>query len=296
MNRLRDDAEIQFGRWQHRALNGAVERATGVCRTWAIVAGLRIPLLRVGRGQPLLLVHGFADRNDSMLPLAALLRHDFDVIAPDLPGFGDTPVVPSARITVAAQTGFLLQLLDVLGLQRVHLCGQSMGGGIVARMAHDHPERVASVTLLAAAGPYGLHPHLEAEVRAGHNPLLPRTLAEFDRLLALGFARPPPLPRPLRRFLAWQWGARHEEMTGHFARMIAPQPGEGVPEVLRPVPVPARVLYGRHERIVHMDNRDLYEASLGRGSVIMLDDVGHAPHLEATATVARVLRELSRNH
>ncbi len=288
-----DAAQVQFGRFQHRALQAALTTATGATRISLVIEGVRVPVLRLGRGRPLLIVHGFGDRGESMLPLAALLHRQFAIVIPDLPGFGEADAVPSERTTIPAQARFLTQLLDALGISRVHVCGQSMGGAIAARLAHEYPQRVQSVTLLAAAGPRGLHPHVELMLQAGRNPLLPRDVDGFIELLSISFSRPPPFSRSLLRFLAEQWMARREEHVGHFALLSNHQAEAWMPEIAPKVSMPARVVYGRDERLVHLDNRDLYARVLTGGRSILLDRVGHLPHLEAPLAVAKILREVA---
>ncbi|MSP90674.1 MAG: alpha/beta fold hydrolase [Myxococcales bacterium] len=285
-------AETALGAVQYRAIQSAMERLTGARHAVVRVGDLDIPILRAGRGPVLLALHGFSDRKETWLTALPWLARAFDVIAPDLPGFGAAPAVAPDRATVVAQVATLLGLLDALGLQRVHVAGNSMGGGIAARLAHDHPERVRSVALLAAAGPAGFHPITQARLDAGHNPLLPTSFADFLELITLSYAHRPPWPRPLLRHVAGVWMARHAEHRAHFERMIAPQNGEGVPETMRRPGVPALVVYGREERIVHPRNRELFLDGLGAGSLV-LSDVGHAPHLEAPRKVVAAMVELA---
>ena len=292
LNTRLERAEAAIGGVQYRAVQRTMERLTRAKHSVVRVGDLDIPILRAGRGPVLLALHGFSDRKETWLTALPWLARSFDVIAPDLPGFGGAPVVAPARATVVAQVATMLGLLDALGLDRVHVVGNSMGGGIAARLAHDHPARVRSVALLAAAGPAGFHPITQARLDAGNNPLLPTSFDAFLDLIALGYARRPPWPRPLLRHVAGQWMARHVEHRDHFERMIAPQPGEGVPEVMQRPGMAALVVYGREERIVHPRNRELFVDGLG-ARLLLLSDVGHAPHLEAPRKVAAALRELA---
>ena len=91
---------------------------------------------RTGEGPPLLLVHGIGSRRQVWEPVVPLLAASFDVIAIDLPGFGDTPplagdVEPSAGYlaTVVAEFG------AALDLQQPHVAGNSLGGWIAFELA-----------------------------------------------------------------------------------------------------------------------------------------------------------------
>jgi pimeloyl-ACP methyl ester carboxylesterase len=288
-NRLAD-AELRVGRLQYRALQHGLERACRVRRERVRVGDIEVPFLRAGKGPPLIAVHGFADRKETWVPLLPLLVRHFDVIAPDLLGHGEAPLSDADRSTIPGQVAMLVGLLDALGLSRVHVTGNSLGGAIAARFAHDHPERVKSLTLMAAAGPHGFHPATQALIDGGFNPLLPLDFKEFLKLIALAYGSKPPWPRSMLRHVAELWSARHTEHRAQFDRLMAPLPGEAVPTELRPPDVPTVCVYGREERIVHPRNRELYVEGL-RARSLLLPGVGHIPHLEAPLQCARALQQ-----
>ncbi|NKY60199.1 alpha/beta fold hydrolase [Nocardia flavorosea] len=83
---------------------------------------------REGSGEPLVLVHGVGSRWQVWEPIIGTLAGHFDVIAVDLPGFGGSAPLP--RTTVDTLTDALADFLAAQGLDRPHLAGNSMGGGI----------------------------------------------------------------------------------------------------------------------------------------------------------------------
>jgi pimeloyl-ACP methyl ester carboxylesterase len=111
---------------------------------------------RAGRGEPLVLVHGYLGGSSQWAAeLQALCPH-FDVMAPDLPGFGKSYHLKSPdQITGYAQA--VLDCLDGLGVQRFHLLGHSMGGMVVQEMVRMAPQRVIRLVLYGT-GPLGLLP------------------------------------------------------------------------------------------------------------------------------------------
>ncbi|WP_227997547.1 alpha/beta fold hydrolase [Nocardia australiensis] len=81
---------------------------------------------RTGTGEPLVLVHGIGSRWQVWEPIIDTLAESFDVIAVDLPGFGDSTAI--AHTTVDTITDALADFLATAGIERPHLAGNSMGG------------------------------------------------------------------------------------------------------------------------------------------------------------------------
>lgn len=94
----------------------------------------------------LLLIHGFPLDHSLWAPNISGLSSVANVIAPDLPGFGDTHAMEPMR-TMEATAGYLLQLLDARGIDRFVPCGLSMGGYIAMALAEQVPARIAGLIL-----------------------------------------------------------------------------------------------------------------------------------------------------
>src|SRR5690242_5366279 len=97
------------------------------------VRGTRIRVLRGGAGRPLIFLHG-ASGHVGWLPVFEQLSARFDVIAPEHPGFG-TSDDPAWLDHPSDLAYFYLDLIETLGLDRVHLMGTSLGGWIAAELA-----------------------------------------------------------------------------------------------------------------------------------------------------------------
>lgn len=87
---------------------------------------------REGSGEPLVLVHGVGSRWQVWEPIIGTLAESFEVIAVDLPGFGDSAPLP--RTTVDTLTDALAGFLAAQGIERPHLAGNSMGGLITLNL------------------------------------------------------------------------------------------------------------------------------------------------------------------
>ena len=98
-----------------------------------------------------LLLHGSPGSKADFRSVAPRLAGRYRVVTPDLPGFGDS----AKRIpdySIRAHAGYTLDLIDRLNIDRVHVVGFSMGGGVGLEFYRAAPDRVASLTLLSAIG------------------------------------------------------------------------------------------------------------------------------------------------
>lgn len=108
-----------------------------------------------GTGHPIVLVHGSFTSSHLWQDVLPRLPKGHRVLVLDLLGHGRSDPPGSAAMTVAAHAERLERLLDIMGVQQVMLVGHGMGAAVAARVAHEHPERIAQLmlvnpTLLAA--------------------------------------------------------------------------------------------------------------------------------------------------
>ena len=128
---------------------------------------------RTGSGPPLVLLHGLGSSRHVWDPVVAKLAEHFDVIAVDLPGFGESaPLGAHVEPSPAALAAAVADLLDDLGITAPHVVGNSLGGWVALEVADIRP--VASLVLIC---PAGLWP--------GSTPLYNRCVLRTSRWLAL---------------------------------------------------------------------------------------------------------------
>jgi pimeloyl-ACP methyl ester carboxylesterase len=134
---------------------------------------------RAGAGPALVLLHGggLDDAQLSWAPVWPALTGYAQLLAPDLPGYGASPL-GHAEPTLEGYRAWLLAFLDAAGIQRAVLAGLSLGGGIALRTALDAPARVAGLVLLA---PYGVGPQLPRPGAGAAWPAVQRHEARWAR-------------------------------------------------------------------------------------------------------------------
>jgi pimeloyl-ACP methyl ester carboxylesterase len=107
-----------------------------------------------GDGLPVLFLHGWAlAQHAYKRALKRLVHLGCRVLAPALPGFGGTPGLPRADLSLAGYARWVADFLDAVDVREpVFLVGHSFGGGVAIQTAHDHPDRVRSLVLVNSIG------------------------------------------------------------------------------------------------------------------------------------------------
>ena len=116
------------------------------------VDGHKVAFSREGSGEPVLLIHGITTASFIWRRIVPLLSPRYDVIAVDLLGFGASQRSASADLSLNAHAERILLLLEKLGLERVHLVGHDLGGGIAQILAIRRPALFTDVALLNPVG------------------------------------------------------------------------------------------------------------------------------------------------
>ncbi len=157
-----------------------------------MVDGLRVHYVRAGQGPAVVLLHGSGSSLEGFERVAALLSASYDVIRPDLPGFGRTGPRPDRDYRVRTYAGTIARFMTALDLPRFAVTENSLGGNIAWNLALDAPERVDRLVLVNATGYPGKT--LPAGLRLARNPLvrpllrrwLPRSATERGLREAVG--------------------------------------------------------------------------------------------------------------
>lgn len=113
-------------------------------------------LEREGTGDPVVFIHGNVSSAQFYMPTMLALPAGIRALAIDLRGFGDSETLPvDATRGLRDFSDDVLSVLDTLGVDRFHVVGWSMGGGVVMQLMLDAAERLLSVTLESPVSPYG---------------------------------------------------------------------------------------------------------------------------------------------
>ena len=156
------------------------------------VDGLPVHYRRGGRGPALLLLHGTTSSLEHFDRAAAILQTSFDVIRPDLPGFGLTGARPDRDYRIRTYAATIAGFMAQLGVSSYAVAGNSLGGNIAWNLALNHLDNVEALVLVNATG----YPEktLPLGMRLARNPIarplmrawMPRRIVESGLRQAVG--------------------------------------------------------------------------------------------------------------
>jgi pimeloyl-ACP methyl ester carboxylesterase len=270
--------------------------SAGVEPRYETVDGLRLRYVRKGHGPPTLLLHGIASSLYTWKDVLPALAAHHDVIAMDLPGFGDSAVPPHATGDRVLRS--VVGLMDRLGIARASIVGNSLGGAIAIAIAARLPDRADRIVLLDAAG-YNF------------------ALADRPLLLRMAGAIPAPVLEALPVRPMVTLGLRqvfHDDRLvtpDKVAEYVAPmrRPGAsaalhelllgtgdlGFPGVIRGVRAPTLIVWGRYDTWIPPRDAQRFAADIPGARVVMME-AGHMPQEERPAETAALIEEFLQGH
>jgi len=243
-----------------------------------------------GTGTPLLFVHGFPLDHTMWNAQISTLSAKYRVIAPDLPGFGNSQVV-DGTLTMAEMADGLADLLDALNIsQKVTFCGLSMGGYVAWDFFRRHRQRVRSLILCDTRAAPDTTDAAQAR----------RTLAE--EVLSTGSEML--VERMLPRLVSQSTIDGRPDVVDSLKQMISSASPQGVAAALRgmaeradsrplldEIDVPALLICGRDDELSPPEEMRGMAESIATSRFTVIQDAGHMAPMEQSDEVNAVIAE-----
>ncbi len=234
----------------------------------------------IGRGQPIILLHGWINSWDVWrdLMLALSKTNQYRVYALDFWGFGESAKgskKTSGSFQISSYVEMVHEFMDSLGIQQAPVFGHSMGGTVTLQMALTHPERVTKIAVVGSPV-YG----------TSLNPFL--QLAGYGSIAKLIWRYPFMLHSIMRILLA-----RDSKQVRHmifrdvqrttmesFFRSIGDLRETDLRNELSDLTLPTLGIYGVHDNIVSPSNAKLIQNGVQAAEVVMMEESRHFPMLD----------------
>jgi pimeloyl-ACP methyl ester carboxylesterase len=243
-----------------------------------IPGGLHYVYLEGGKGEPLMLLHGFGANKDNFTRVSRFLTPHYKVIIPDHIGFGESDHPQNVDYRPSTQAARIRMLAQVLGITKVHLGGSSMGGHISMMYAALYPDEVKSIWLIDPGGIWSAPPGelRDIIVKTGKNPLIAKSEGEFAGIFAFVMADPPFIPRPILNVMAQERISNYELEKRIFKDLIA----ESAEEYVTNLKTPTLIVFGDKDRAINPITADILHKLMPNSKVIIMRGLGHLPMIE----------------
>ena len=262
--------------------------------------GDRVAYLDVGSGdETLLLLHGMAGSSQTWREVVPQLSKRYRVIAPDLLGHGES-AKPRSDYSLGAFAVSLRDLLDELGITRVTVVGQSLGGGVALQFVYQHPDYCRRLVLISSGG-------LGQDVG-----WTLRLLSAPGAELILPVIAPPPVIKIGNKLRSWLSSAnihspRGAEMWSAYSSLADPQTRQAFLRTLRSVvdyrgqavsalnrmhltsELPLMIIWGDQDHIIPVEHGHALDELRPGCRLEVLSGVGHFPHVEKPNDVVDLL-------
>jgi len=261
----------------------------------ARVSGGELAYLDEGEGPPIVLLHGFPLSSFMWREFMPVLSSRFHVIAPDLLGTGESDKPSDAPLDIAAQAGYVRELLGTLGVDRFAAIGHGFGGGIAQLLAREGSldAMVMLDSVAFDAWPSAPTRDLQATTPDQRAPEIVRAVvrSEFD----LGMGYPTRLSDDAFGAYARPW--EEEAGADAFFRWVAAIDGAGLEDAegwLGDTEFPVLILWGEDDTFQPVASAERLNDAIPTSTLGLLPGCGHFITEDAPETIAPMIYEYLR--
>jgi len=237
-----------------------------------------------GTDKTIVLLHGLGTSSSTWVHLLPKLDPAWNVVAPDLPGFGFSPLRnPRDFFLLSELYDSVVKFLGRSVRFPIVLLGHSLGGWLAARYAAEHGDTLRRLVLVNNAGI--MHEETINQARAFDL----RTIRDVSRLLNILWRRYPWYFKPFYPAILHDLHRRH---VAEFVRSI--QPRDFINEDLIRITVPVSLIWGRADRLFATKSVEILKREIPTAQVAFLDECGHVPQLERPKEFIRIVQGILR--
>ncbi len=249
------------------------------------VNGVQLAYDRRGKGTPLVLLHGYPLDHHLWDEVAPLLENTFDLLLPDLRGFGESSTVDSfyAMEDFASD---IAGLLDQLGIQKAAIAGHSMGGYVALAFARLFPERVRGLGLVASQAAADSPERKEARYNSAAE-VADKGIGSVVEAMAPKFTTVKKLQAFARQSMERQPPAAYIGALKAMAERVDSMP------FLPSFPFPVVLIHGDADQLIPIDRAREIKAALPQAHFVEISGTGHMLMMEDKEKTARALKYLA---
>lgn len=248
------------------------------------IDGTNVAFARRGKGTPLVLLHGYPLDRTIWNDVAEMLLDDFDLIMPDMRGFGQSDVMEADR-SIMAYASDVAGLIERLGIRKAHVAGHSMGGYVALAFARTYPRQIAGLGLVASQQLADTEDRKSAR-HATAEQILKNGVGEVVDGMSPQLSPNTEIQAFVRRVIS------NQRPMGLAVALDAMAGRPDSTDVLRSFSAPAVIIHGASDALIPVERAREMRLLLPAAHYLELTGVGHMPMMENPAAVAEALRFL----
>lgn len=249
------------------------------------VNGIRLAYDRRGKGTPMVLLHGFPLDHHLWDEVVPLLEDQFDLIIPDLRGFGGSSTVDSFY-SMEDYASDVAALLDHLGIPKAAIVGHSMGGYAALAFARLFPDRVSGLGLVSSQVLDDAPERKEGRYKSAAE-VADKGIASVVETMAPKFTSDTRLQEYARTSMEKQQPAAYIGALKAMAERVDSTP------LLSTINYPVVLIHGDADSLIPVDRAREVKASFPQSHFVEIRGAGHMPMMEAKEQTAEALRNLA---
>lgn len=242
-------------------------------------------------GEVMVLLHGFTGDRNNWNRMAKYLTKKYRVLIPDLPGHGDSSSRMDQDYSMPEMSSVMKAFVDTLGIEKYHIAGNSMGGGLAIQWSVFRPQQVLSLALIDSAGLYEHEGEVMKQMKAGNNDLLIQQPGDLRKVIQLAMEDRPFFPQELLEVMEQKQIAKYPIYRKIIDGLMETQAkmGPGMFSIaLKSMRMPVLILWGENDRIFEVPVTKELERNIKHSKTVILEGVGHVPIFEAPKDSAEV--------
>lgn len=249
------------------------------------VNGIQLAYDRRGTGTPLVLLHGYPLDHHLWDEVAPLLEDSFDLILPDLRGFGESSTTDSFY-AIEDFASDIAGLLDELGIQKAAIVGHSMGGYVALAFARLFPQRVSGLGLVSSQAAADPPERKDARYKSAAE-VADKGIGSVVEAMAPKFTADKKLQAFARRSMERQQPAAYIGALKAMAERVDSAP------LLSSFEFPVVIIHGDADQLIPIDRAREVKAALPEARLVEISGAGHMPMMEDAQKTAQALKSLA---
>jgi len=248
------------------------------------VNGIELAYTRHGSGTPLVLLHGYPLDHHIWDEIIPLLQNKFDLIIPDLRGFGESTTVNSPY-TMDTFASDITGLLDHLGIQKAAIAGHSMGGYVALAFARLFPDRITGLALVASQTLADPPDRKEGRYKSAAE-VTEKGIGNVVETMTPKFTVDEKLQEFARKVM------ERQEPAAYIGALKAMAERQDSTSLLASINYPVVIIHGDADMLIPIERAYEVKNAVAHTYFAALHDAGHLPMMEAKEETAEALSKL----